>query len=217
MSIPPIAPYTMADVTVRTTPQLDWTIDPDRAALLIHDMQNYFVDAYEPGAEPLATVIPNIAALRDAADRAGMPVVYTAQPPRQHPSRRGLLTERWGTGIGDDDEARIIDDLATRPNDVEITKWRYSAFARTDLRSLLAHDGRDQLIITGIYAHIGVMLTAADAFMQDVQAFLVTDAVADFNAPFHGAAVDYVSTTCGVPLATADALAALGVKAAADA
>ena len=61
----------------------------------------------------------------------------------------------------------------------------------------------DQLLITGIYAHIGCLLTAADAFMHDIQAFFVTDGVADFNPAFHGGAVDYVNNTCGVAV-TAD-------------
>ncbi|MFT3899457.1 MAG: isochorismatase family protein [Gordonia sp. (in: high G+C Gram-positive bacteria)] len=209
MAIPPIAPYRLDDVSPRSTPMLDWTLDPARAVLLIHDMQNYFVDVYEDGSEPLATVVPTIAALRDACDAADVPVVLTAQPPNQHPARRGLLTERWGPGIGTEDEARIIAPLAPRPGDINIVKWRYSAFARTDLRSVMSHQGRDQLILTGIYAHIGCLLTAADAFMQDVQVFFVTDGVADFNAAFHGGAVDYVNNTCGIAVSADEVLRAL--------
>ncbi len=209
MSIPPISPYRLSDVAPHTTPRLDWQIDRNRAALLIHDMQNYFVDVYEEGSEPLATVVPTIVALREAADAAGVPVILTAQPPQQHPSRRGLLTQRWGPGIQTAEEAEVIEPLRARPNDITVTKWRYSAFARTDLRSLLAHDGRDQLLITGIYAHIGCMLTATDAFMHDVQAFLITDGVADFNSGYHAGAIDYVNSTCGVSATADEALRAL--------
>ena len=34
-------------------------------------------------------------------------------------------------------------------------------------------------------AHLGVLLTAADAFMNDIQPFVVADAVADFAAEEH--------------------------------
>ncbi|NMO00983.1 isochorismatase family protein [Gordonia sp. TBRC 11910] len=209
MAIPPIASYQLNELSPATSPCLDWKLDPGRTALIIHDMQRYFVDAFPPADEPLPTVTANIVALRDTCDTLGIPTILTAQPPAQHPARRGLLTDRWGTGIATDAEAAVIEPLAPRAADIQVVKWRYSAFARTDLRQLLAHEGRDQILITGIYAHIGIMLTAADAFMNDIQAFLVTDAVADFNAGFHTGAIDYVNTTCGIALSTADARAEL--------
>ena len=57
----------------------------------------------------------------------------------------------------------MIAALAPDEDDTVLVKWRYSAFHRSPLEEMLKETGRDQLIITGVYAHIGCMTTATDA------------------------------------------------------
>lgn len=211
MSIPTITPYPMPSHDLPGN-RVDWRPDPARALLLVHDLQDYFLGFYDRAREPIPALLRNIAALRDACDAAGVPVAYTAQPTEQSAHQRGLLQAWWGPGITAQPQlAPIARALAPRPHDVVLTKWRYSAFVSTGLREHMRALGRDQLIVCGIYAHIGCQLTVADAFMQDIEPFLVADAVADFSAAEHAQALDYVSRRCGVVLparACIDALTA---------
>jgi bifunctional isochorismate lyase/aryl carrier protein len=187
-----------------------WTLDPSRAALLVHDMQRYFVRPFAAECPALTGAVDSIAALIAAARAAGVPVAYTAQPGSQDPASRGLLTDLWGPGLRDDEaDTAILDVLAPAPGDAVFTKHRYSAFARAPFQDWLDANGRSQLLITGIYAHIGVSATAVDAFMRDIQPFVVADAVADFSAEEHRRALETVASTCGVVCSAADALAAL--------
>lgn len=211
MALPKIAPYSYREQEHQN--RVNWRVDPARSALLVHDMQRYFVRAFElerdgqplPDAQ-INIAIANIRRLLDAAHAANIPVYYTAQPPRQHPADRRLLTDFWGDGLQDDENARILDELAPTESDTVLTKWRYSAFVRSPLEEQLKDLGRDQLIIGGIYAHIGCLTTALEAFMRDIQPFMVADALADFTEKEHRMACEYASGRCARVLNTAEVL-----------
>lgn len=207
MTIPKIASYPMPAMPQN---RVSWTADPSRAVLLIHDMQDYFLDSYDNAAAPVPTLLAHIRRLRDACDAAGIPVVYTAQPAQQSLAERGLLTDWWGPGLtAQPGRAGVVAALAPRAHDTVLVKWRYSAFVRSDLLERMRGQGRDQLIVCGVYAHIGCMMTCADAFMNDIQPFLAGDALGDFSASQHAMALDYVSQRCGVVSSTAQLIDAL--------
>ena len=90
--------------------------------------------------------------------------------------------------------------LEPAEGDTVLVKHRYSAFQLSNLEHLLGVRGRDQIIICGVYAHIGCLLTAAEAFQRDIKPFLVADAVADFCRDDHDMALRYLAKTTGVPL-----------------
>jgi isochorismate hydrolase len=174
-----------------------WSIDPDRAVLLVHDMQRYFL---EPIPERTRKeLIHNASCLRDRCAEQGIPVAYTAQPGSMSESDRGLLKDFWGPGMrAEEVDREIVDELAPRPGDWVFTKWRYSAFQRSILLEWMRAEGRDQLILCGVYAHVGVLATALDAFANDIQPFLVADALGDFSEADHVFALDYAARRCGV-------------------
>jgi trans-2,3-dihydro-3-hydroxyanthranilic acid synthase len=204
VTVAPIAGYPMPVESELPDNRVDWSPDPRRVVLLVHDMQQYFVDPFAPGRDPVATLVENIGLLRRSADAHRVPVVYTAQPGGMSREQRGLLRDFWGPGMSTElDHRRIVEPLAARPGDTVLTKWRYSAFHRTGLRELLDRLGRDQLIVCGVYANLGCLLTAVDAFALDIQPFLAGDALADFSLEEHRRALGYAARSCARVLSTA--------------
>lgn len=203
MTLPKILPYPMPLETDLPKNKVKWTADPSRAALLIHDMQQYFIDAFTPEQSPVVELIANIQKLRLYCAELGIPVIYSAQPGGQAPEQRGLLQDFWGSGIDDGPyQKKFVDAVAPAKQDILLTKWRYSAFQKTNLLEILRERGRDQLMICGIYAHIGCLLTASEAFMKDIQPFFIADALADFSEEKHHLALTYAAERCAVTLTT---------------
>ncbi len=213
MSIPVIESYrlpTEASAAVPRPPRLD----PDRAAVLVHDMQEFFVRPFE-GRSQHAVLVRRAARVLDAARAAGLPVVYTAQPGDMTATERGLLQHFWGPGMSSRPHDRgFVPEVAPRDGDTVLTKWRYSAFHATDLLERLQADGRDQLLIVGVYAHLGVMISAVDAMSHGVMPFVVADAVADFGPDEHQFCLDYVALRCGVVTTVEQVVSDVAVRAA---
>lgn len=174
-----------------------WDLDPERAVLLIHDMQRYFLAPFPASVRD--PMVENARIIRERCAELNVPVLYTAQPGDMTEEQRGLLKDIWGPGMrADPVDRQIVDELAPREGDTVFTKWRYSAFYRSDLLQMMQEQGRDQLIICGVYAHVGVLVTAIEAFSNDIQPFLVADAVGDFSAEHHQMAIDYAAVRCAV-------------------
>lgn len=207
MAIPKIAPYRLDDALLPVDGKVDWTIEPKKAVLLVHDMQAYFADFYDCSQEPIATMIANLQQLIKNSRACGIPVVYTAQPTNQVPSDRALLTDFWGVGLQDSHQSHhILDDVAPQSNETVYTKWRYSAFQKSTFEADLRAQQKTQIIIAGVYAHIGILSTALEGFMRDFQCFVIEDAVADFSAEEHLWARRWIAGRCGKLFDTTSAI-----------
>jgi isochorismate hydrolase len=214
--IPAIDPYPMPTAEELPENVATWTVDPRRAVLLVHDMQRYFLRPFPAVLrEPL---VRNAVRLREACAEAGVPTAYTAQPGSMNPEERGLLADFWGPGMRvDPDDRLVVDALAPAAGDWRLTKWRYSAFFRSDLLERMRARGRDQLVVCGVYAHVGILTTALEAFGNDIQVFLAADAVADFSRDAHDLALNYAAGRCAVVSPAAELAGRLGALAAAPA
>lgn len=210
MSIPKIQSYPMPKVE-EVNEKINWKVDAKRSVLLVHDMQNYFLSYYDQTQAPIPELIANIQRIKELCATLEIPVVYTAQPGDQRAEDRALLTDFWGDGLREDDTITAITPaLAPTQKDTVMTKWRYSAFKKSNLEELMKDVWeRDQLMICGIYAHIGCLLTAAEAFMYDIQPFYITDAVADFSEEDHLMGIRYAREKCAATLQTRQLIAQL--------
>ncbi len=207
MAIPKLTGYALPAATEIPQNKVSWAFEPERAALLIHDMQDYFINFWGENCPMMAQVVANIAALREFCKQHNIPVYYTAQPKEQSDEDRALLNDMWGPGLTrKPEEQQVIAALAPDEEDTVLVKWRYSAFHRSPLEQMLKESGRNQLLIAGVYAHIGCMTTATDAFMRDIKPFMVADALADFSRDEHLMALNYVAGRSGRVVMTEELL-----------
>lgn len=203
MAIPALSPYTIPPEASWPPSRARWRLERARAALLVHDMQEYFLRPYDAKAPPVPTLIGNVERLVTACRAFDVPVFFSLQPGEQDRDARGLLWDLWGPGIIEHPAAAALAlDVGDAAPVDRIAKRRYSAFFETTLHERMRELGRDQLIITGIYAHIGCLATALDGFMRGIRPFFAADATADFSREDHEIALRQVARTCGVVVST---------------
>lgn len=184
-------------------------LNPKKAALLVIDMQNDFLDKKSPAyTENAEYIIPNIQNLIKTARKEKIPIIYTAHC-HADPKIDGGMTAKWWPEIAEKKVlvagtkgAKIISELNPLPKEKIIYKHRYSAFYNTDLEITLRGLGITDLIITGIMTGICCESTARDAFFRDFRVFFVGDATAAGEEELHlnslkilAYAFAYVTTT----------------------
>src|SRR5690606_15954364 len=125
--LPRIGVYPLPEAHELPAARGPWRVRARRAALLIHDMQRYFVAALTPDEPPIEPVIGNIERLAARCRALGVPVFYTCQEGDQDPRDRGLQRDLWGPGMTSSPEHRtVVERLRPLPGDIVLTKHRYS-------------------------------------------------------------------------------------------
>lgn len=209
MALPPIGSYSMPRASELPDNVVDWALEDRRSILLVHDMQRYFAAPFARQESPYADLIDNVGKLRRQCAESGVPVVFTAQPGNMTREQRGLLADFWGPGMGDAPREQALVEEIDSAGGTVVTKWRYSAFHSSGLLDHFRGSGRDQVIVCGVYAHLGCLITAVDAFSHDIQPFFVADAVADFSRPQHDLALTYAAASCARVATTGELVAEL--------
>jgi ureidoacrylate peracid hydrolase len=167
-------------------------LNPKKAALLVIDMQNDFINkgsmVYTPMAE---AIVPNLKKLVSTCRKAKIPVIYTAHV-HQDPKVDGGMTAQWWPELKDkkvlvagSKGAKIYSEIAPKPNEKVIYKHRYSAFYNTDLEIVLRGLGVTDLIISGVMTNICCESTTRDAFFRDFRIFFLADGTGSIADDLH--------------------------------
>jgi ureidoacrylate peracid hydrolase len=175
-------------------------IDPRKTALVVVDMQNYFVKQGHQSEIPGAReIVPNINRLAAELRRRGGHVVWvrngTADTRESWSNYHNYLqsperAERRlkSMEVGEDGyEYWHLNEI--RPEDAQITKKRYSAFIQgsSNIESHLRDRGIDTLLITGTATNVCCESTARDAMMLNFKVIMVADGLATHTDEEHNA------------------------------
>lgn len=179
--------------------------DVSKAALLILDMQNFFLNesnhAYVPSA---SNIIDNISRLIEYFHKKERSIIFTKHIDTEKPEE--MMTKWWRDSIQEGSvEAEIISNLDVELGEI-ILKSRYSAFEKTKLESILRDKNVKQVIITGIMSHLCCETTARDAFMKDFEVIYVLDSTATYTEELHLGTLRSISHGFGRCISTEEIL-----------
>lgn len=206
-------------VSLESTPQhLD--IDIQRAAVIIIDMQNCFVnkggmfDLWGLDITPCQKIIDPIRRIIRVSRTKGIKIIYTEHnyspdlregggqdSPmwskastithiREHPEWKDKLQIRGTWGT------QIIEELKPEHEDIVVEKQRYSAFYQTNLDMILKTYDIKYLLFTGLATNICVEASIRDSFYMGYFPVLIPDACAHAGPSFTQDATIYNTTLC---------------------
>lgn len=191
------------------------TIDANRSALVVVDMQNDFcskggyLDYRGIDITPDRAPIAPIAALLPVLRSEGLPIVWLNWGVRKdllniHPSLLHAHThDGSGAGLGEQIPgraeiltqgswgARIVDGLQPAEGDIHVTKHRFSGFWDTDLDSILRNMGLRTLFFAGVNADQCVMTTLEDASFLGYDVVMLRDCVGTTSPDYCMQATEY--------------------------
>lgn len=176
------------------------TFDGPKTALVVVDMQNYFmVEPYQSACAVARDIVPNVNRLAEAVRKSGGKVIWIQNlaPWESEQSwsvcRAMYLPEkakaRWEAMQRDNHGFQLFSKLDVREGDERVIKRRYSAFIQgsSNIENVLRDNKIDTLIITGVATNVCCESTARDAMMLNYRSLLVSDGCATATDQEHAA------------------------------
>src|SRR2546429_1416557 len=168
-------------------------LDIHKTGLLFFDMLNvYYHGAAEETKKRMKPVVDNAVRLMDAARKESSPIFYAMANHRKDGQIRSMIVTdadmRLRPWPGDECnptvhgategswEQKVIEEIAPRPEDYVIPKYRWSTFHQTYFDLALRSRGIDTIIISGGAVDVGVASTVYSARDLDYNIIVVSDA-----------------------------------------
>lgn len=193
----------------------DLPLDPDHAALLFVDVQNFcakrnggefegmseadFAEKYGWFFEQLdARVIPNMQAIQSACRAAGVEVMYTTIESLTLDGRdRSLDYKITGFHVPKGSwDGRVIDDIAPEGDEIVLPKSSSSVFISTHIDYVLRNLGVRQLVISGLITDQCVESAIRDACDLGYLVTQVSDACLTYSQARHDHSLKTISGYC---------------------
>ena len=172
---------------------------PANAALLVLDLQEYFLQENSHAFVPSASALmPGISELTVAFLAAGCPVIATRH--LNTPNNAGMMAKWWRDVIKPHDAYSHNITIANSTKIIFITKPQYDAFFQTQLEDILRERGIGQVVICGVMTHLCCETTARSAFTRGFEVFFTIDGTATYNEQLHRASLMTLSHGFAIPV-----------------
>ena len=175
-------------------------MDPAKTALVVIDMQNYFMKPGFQGEVPRAReIVADVNRLASALRAMGGHVVWIKNATNNTREAWSVFNDRLMTPEKRDRRYETMDtgheghklwaELDARPEDAQIVKKRFSAFIQgsSDIEAYLRARDIDKLLIGGTATQVCCESSARDAMMLNFNVTMVPDALATYTDEEHGA------------------------------
>jgi ureidoacrylate peracid hydrolase len=176
---------------IRPYNQHEMRLNAAASALLVVDMQRFFLDPASPTFTCGGTaILPTVRRLIDAFRRAGRPVIFTQHVHHPGDLDAGIMGWWWeGKCLEGSPESGIHADLAPLPGEKVVVKHRYSAFYNTDLETVLRCLKVEDVVVAGIMTNMCCESTARDAYYRDYRVFFPADGTGSIIEEMHVASL----------------------------
>lgn len=177
----------------------DIVFRPDRAVLLVLDMQDYFLRAGSHAFIPSAlAILPNIQMLINSFNAAERPVIFTQHINTE--ANAGMMSRWWRDVIRAESPDSAITTSLDTSSGILLQKSQYDAFHQTDLEAILRGRGVEQVVVTGVMTHLCCETTARSAFVRGFEVFFCVDGTATYTEEVHRASLLNLAHGFAVPV-----------------